>query len=86
MNGNVAAKFDWLPPCGPHSATGGVYMERRRPLDRSHIHLRRRADLHAFFFSFFVFASVRKPSGDQLVTRRPWVSTREYGGWDCTGE
>lgn len=30
--------------------------------------------------------SVREPSGDRLVTQRPWVSTREYGGWDCTGE
>lgn len=84
MNGNVPAKFDWLPPCGPHSATGEVNRERRRPLGRSHIHLRRRADLHDFFF--FFFALVRKPSGDQLVTRRPWVSTREYGGWRCTGE
>lgn len=31
-------------------------------------------------------SSVRKPSGDQLVTRRPRVSTREYGGWVCPGE
>lgn len=31
-------------------------------------------------------SSVRKPGGDQLVTRRPWVSTREYGGWVCPGE
>lgn len=67
MNGNVAAKSDWLPPCGPHSATGGVYMERRRPLDRSHIHLRRRADLHAFFFFVFRFClgteAERGPAG-----------------------
>lgn len=40
----------------------------------------------AFLFFSPPSASVREPSGDQLVTRRPWVSTREYGGWVCAGE
>lgn len=42
----------------------------------------------SFFLLFFFFfgASVREPSGDRLVTQRPRVSTREYGGWNRTGE
>lgn len=39
-----------------------------------------------FFPFFFSFASVREPSGDRLVTQRPWVSTREYGGWNRARE
>lgn len=53
---------------------------RRQPLVRSRIRLRRREGV------FFFFAPVREPSGDRLVTQRLWVSTREYGGWDRTGE
>lgn len=37
-------------------------------------------------FFFFFGASVREPSGDRLVAQRPRVSTREYGGWNRTGE
>lgn len=91
MSGNATADCDWLPPRGSHSDTSEAHGERRRPLDCGHIRLRggRIRTLFSFlsfFFFFFSSASVREPSGDQLVTQRPWVSTREYGGWDRAGE
>ena len=94
MNGNVCAECDWLPRLGSHSGSGEAHTGQRRTLDRLHIRLTGgRVHTSFFFFSFLFFfflslspASVREPSGDQLVTRRPWVSTREYGGWARTGE
>lgn len=96
MSGNGSTQSDWLSPRGPRSTSGEAAGERRPPLVGSRIHLRREGGtictpLPLFFFFFFPpllsSASVRKPSGDQLgFARRPWVSTREYGGWDCTGE
>lgn len=88
MNGNVSDESHWLPPWGCHSGTCEVYRKRKRPLGCSRIHLTKE-DPQAFpffFFSFFFGASVREPSGDRLVTQRPRVSTREYGGWNRTGE
>lgn len=58
-----------------------VYRQQGQSLVRSDIHHRKEGG-----FLFFPCASVREPSGDRLVTQRPWVSTREYGGWNCTGE
>lgn len=96
MNGNVSADSDWLPRAVPIQARVRSTASRGC---RWTVHTsvsRRREDPDDFFFfflpssssaSFFsLFASVREPSGDQLVTRRPWVSTREYGGWDRAGD
>ena len=88
----------WLAASrGPHSGSREIHSEPRLPLDGPHVRLEEAGGsgrLFLFFFlpssssaSFFsLFASVREPSGDQLVTRRPWVSTREYGGWDRAGD
>lgn len=86
VNGNVTAEFDRAPRGSFSSDIGDSEAD---PKFRWTVHTSVRRDLYDFphpLSSFSSSSSVRKPNGGQLVTRRPCVSTREYGGWVCTGE
>lgn len=83
MNGNVAAASHWLSAPSSHSETSDVY---REAAIGPFAHPFEEGGFQRFSFLFFPLFPVREPSGDRLVTQRLWVSTREYGGWDCAGE
>ena len=79
MNGNAAAERQRLCSHSRQRGAGGCHWTARTSV-------RPRREGGGVFFFFCCSASVREPSGDRLVTQRPWVSTREYGGWDRAGE
>lgn len=81
MNGNVTPEIYWLPTFSSHSETSDVYREAEAAIGPFAHPFEEGGSAVCSFF-----APVREPSRDRLVTQRLWVSTREYGGWDCTGE
>lgn len=76
MNGNVTDEFDWLAPRGSHSGTADVYRETEAAIG-PFAHPFAEGGPRFSLSVFFVFAPVREPSGDRLVTQRSWVSPPE---------